>query len=112
LKAATCRRKRYKVILLAVMAGLRLGSQESAKVRAISAEKAASGGDFGLSVKDITRIGERLPNDSSVMILLLEHLWAKKFRDMIRNYGGVLVNQEIIKPDTLARLGEKLAESQ
>ncbi|HSD57340.1 MAG TPA: cysteine peptidase family C39 domain-containing protein [Methanotrichaceae archaeon] len=97
--------------LLAVMAGLRLGSQESAKVRAISAEKAASGGDFGLSVKDIMRIGERLPKDSSVMILLLEHLWAKKFRDVISSYGGVLVNQEIIKADTLAKLGAKLAES-
>jgi predicted double-glycine peptidase len=97
--------------LLAVMAGLRLGIRESAKTRAEEAVKTVSRGDFGLSVEDIKRIGKELPSDSSAMILLLEHLWAKKFRDMIRGYGGVLVNQEIIKADTLARLGAELAES-
>ncbi len=98
--------------LLAVMAGLRLGSRESAKTRAEEAVKAVSRGDFGLSVEDIKRIGKELPRDSSAMILIFEHIWAKKFRDLLRSYGGALVNQEIIKADTLAQLGTKLAESQ
>ena len=97
--------------LLAVMAGLRLGSKESAKVRAEEAAKAVSRGDFGLSVEDIKRIGKELPRDSSAIILLLEHLWAKKLRDILSSYGGVLVNQEIIKADTLAGLGARLAKS-
>jgi predicted double-glycine peptidase len=96
--------------LLAVMAGLRLGSPKTPKTRAEEAVKAVSRGDFGLSVGDIRKIGKELPAGRSVMILLLEHLWAKKLRDIVSRFGGVLVNQEIIKADTLAQLGTKLAE--
>jgi hypothetical protein len=96
--------------LLAVMAGLRLGSRESARVRAAGAEKAASMGDFGLQTADILKIGGEMPSDSSALILLFEHLWAKKLRNMLGSRGGVLVNQEIIKADTLANLAAKLAD--
>jgi predicted double-glycine peptidase len=97
--------------LLAVMAGLRLGSRESVKARAVEAEKAVSRGDFGLQMVDILKIGKELPADSSALILLFEHLWAKKLRNILSSRGGVLVNQEIIKADTLAKLGANLAES-
>ncbi len=96
--------------LLAVMAGLHLGSKESAKIRAEKAVKAVSEGDFGLSVDDIKRVGVELHRDSSAMILFFEHLWAKKLRDILSRYGGTLVHQEIIKADTLARLGTELAK--
>ena len=68
--------------------------------------KAASGGDFGLPMKDILRIGEELPNDSSALIFVLEHLWGKKFKDILSKYGGVLVSQQIITADKLAALGK------
>lgn len=96
--------------LLAVMAGLRLGSRESVKARAKRAEKAVSRGDFGLQKEDILKIGNELPADSSALIMLFEHLWAKKLRNILSSRGGVLVNQEIIKADTLAKLAKSLAE--
>ena len=96
--------------LLAVMAGLRLGSRESVKARAKGAEKAVSRGDFGLQKEDILKIGNELPADSSALIMLFEHLWAKKLRNILSSHGGVLVNQEIIKADTLAKLAKSLAE--
>jgi uncharacterized protein len=97
--------------LMAVIAGLRLGSRESAKARAAEAEMAVSRGDFGLERGDILKIGRELPADSSALILLFEHLWAKKLRNILNSRGGILINQEIIKADTLAKLAEKLAES-
>jgi predicted double-glycine peptidase len=96
--------------LMAVMAGLRLGSHESAKGRAEDAVNAASRGDFGVSVEDIKKSGERLPPGSSAVVVLLEHLWATKLRDVIRSLGGEVINQEFIKPDTLARLQARLSE--
>ena len=96
--------------LLSVIAGLRLGSRESPRARAAEAEKAVSRGDFGLQIEDIVKIGEEMPADSSTLILIIEHLWAKKLRDMLSSRGGILVNQEIIRADTLAKLGAKLAE--
>jgi len=92
--------------LLAMLAGLRLGSEESLKARAQDAEKAASGGDFGLPMKDILRMGEELPKDSSAIIFILEHIWGKKFKDILSKYGGVLVSQQIITADKLAALGK------
>jgi predicted double-glycine peptidase len=96
--------------LLSVIAGLRFGSLESPRARATEAEKAAYRGDFGLQIEDIAKIGEEMPADSSTLILIIEHLWAKKLRNIFSSHGGVLVNQEIIKADTLAKLGAKLAE--
>jgi len=96
--------------LLAMLAGIRLGSKESLKARARDAETAAFGGDFGLQMKDILRIGEELPTDSSALIFILEHLWVKKFKDILSKHGGVLVSQQIITADKLAALGGIAAE--
>ena len=88
--------------LLAMLAGLPLGSEESLKARAQDAVKAGNGGDFGFTMRDILRMGEQLPNDSSAFIFILEHLWGKKFKDIISKHGGVLVSQQIITADKLA----------
>jgi predicted double-glycine peptidase len=96
--------------LVAMMSGLRLGSHESVKGRAEDAVKASSRGDFGVSVEDIKKFGEKLPPGSSALVVLLEHLWATKLRAVLRSFGGTLVDEEVIKPDTLARLQANLAE--
>ncbi|MDD1752014.1 MAG: hypothetical protein LUQ38_02850 [Methanotrichaceae archaeon] len=43
--------------------------------------------------------------------MLFEHLWAKKFREIISNLGGALVDQEILTADRLAALGARLRRS-
>lgn len=96
--------------LVAIIAGHRFRSKESDKVMAKGAIEAASSGDFGLQVEDISKIGKEMPADSSALIMLFEHLWAKKLRNTLNSRGGVLLNQQIIKADTLAELGSKLAE--
>jgi len=96
--------------LLAAIAGFSRGGRTAAEARALKAAKAASEGDFGLPAKDILQIGSRLPENSSAMILLFEHIWAKRFNDIISSYGGVIAIQEIIGRDTLSRLGQILSE--
>ena len=96
--------------LMAVIAGLRLGEREDAKFGEKDAKRDATGGDFGLPAEDLVRIGEMLPENSSALILLLEHLWAKKFKDVVANYDGFIINQEMIKADTLAALSKKIFE--
>ena len=88
--------------LLAMLAGLPLGSEESLKARAQDSVKAGNGGDFGFTMRDILRMGEQLPNDCSAFIFILEHLWGKKFKDILIKHGGVLVSQQIITADKLA----------
>lgn len=93
--------------LMAAIAGLRLGGRLRAKSRALEAVRAASEGDFGLQAEDIMKIGDMMPANSSAMILIFEHIWAKKLRDIFDSYGGILVNQQIIGKETLADLGER-----
>ena len=44
-----------------------------------------------LADEDIADLGEELPPNSSAAILVVEHLWATRFRDAIANSGGELV---------------------
>jgi len=44
-----------------------------------------------LAEEDITDLGAELPPNSSAGILLVEHVWAKRFRDAVVNSGGELV---------------------
>lgn len=99
--------------IVAEIAGLRLGGPEVAKSMVEAAFKGAAKGDFGLSEKNIQRMGKELPPNTTALIILFEHLWGKKLRDVVvGEYGGVIVNQRIISRDELDELGAKLkAES-
>ncbi len=99
--------------IVAEIAGLRLGGPKAAKSMVEAAFKGAAEGDFGLSEKNIQRMGEELPPNTTSLIVLFEHLWGKQLRDIVvGEYGGVIVNQRIISRDELDKLGAKLkAES-
>jgi len=99
--------------IIAAIAGLQLGGQEAAESMTKEAVKAALIGDFGLSEEFIQQKGKELPPNSSAFVVLFEHRWAKKLKDIaIREYGGTIVGQKIISDEDVARLGSRLqAES-
>ena len=97
--------------LLGAMAGLGMGGREAAEVVAEVTAKRAVEGTFGLSEKDIQIIAERLPNESSAILLIFEHLWARRLRDAINRRGGVVMAQEMVKPETLIKWGKWWSEA-
>jgi uncharacterized membrane protein len=99
-------------VVVAAVAGLKLGGQEAAESMAKAAVKEALIGDFGLSEELIRQRGKELPPNSSAFIVLFEHRWAKKLKDIaIREYGGTVVDQRIINDEVMAMLGSKLQEA-
>jgi len=66
----------------------------------------------GLSEKHLQKMAEDLPPDRSALLLILEHVWAKRARDLFSSLGGSLVSHEMISHDMLIRLGAQLGESQ
>ncbi len=94
--------------LLAAIAGLASGGTEEALARAESAVRAA-GSDFGLSAEEVQRIAEKLPPGHSAVIVLVENLWERAFREAVGRHNGSLIRQSWYGADTLARLGERLA---
>jgi uncharacterized protein len=75
----------------------------------ISGEAAATDTP-GISEKHLQKMAEDMPPDHSALILILEHAWGKKARELLTSLGGSLVSHEMITHDTLIRLGAKLRE--
>jgi hypothetical protein len=87
-----------------------LAGQKKAKVAAALA--AASTGDFGLSLADLHRLGERLAPRQSLMVILMENLWERTLGEIVARHDGQLAGQRLIPAASLARLGEQLAGAQ
>ena len=90
--------------IIAAVTSLATGERGDALREAESALRAAATGDFGLSQREIEKIGEKVPPDHSAMIILFENLWERRFRETVRKYQGELILQKAILPEDLARL--------
>lgn len=82
------------------------GAEAGAKA---GAERAAQK-EYGLSRERMMEIAQRMPNGTAAGLLLVEHLWAKNLKEIIRNQDGVVLAQGIIEPAALVALGSELAE--
>jgi predicted double-glycine peptidase len=96
--------------IIAALAGLGTRGRDEARQMAESAVQAAAAGDFGLSPRDLQRIGEKLPPDHSAIIILFENLWERRFREITRKYQGELIIQKAFVPEQIAKMGEELAK--
>jgi len=75
----------------------------------IAAEEAAPE-TYGISEKNLQKMADDLPPDHSALLLILEHVWTKKARELFASLGGSLVSHGIITPDLLIRFGAQLRE--
>ncbi len=90
--------------------GLGAAGKEGAKAGAqLGAERVAQN-EFGLNKERIMKIAQDMPKGTAAGILLVEHLWAKKFKEIAMKQNGVLLAQGLIEPIALVALGAALAE--
>jgi uncharacterized membrane protein len=74
----------------------------------VGAENALEG-DFGVADEDIDEIAADLDNNSSALMLLVEHLWSIPMKEAIINSNGRLVGNWIIQPEMLVEMGAEMA---
>ena len=90
--------------------GLGAAGMEGAEAGAqLGAERVVQN-EFGLNKERIMRIAQDMPKGTAAGILLIEHLWAKKFKEIAMKQNGVVLAQGLIEPIALVALGAKLAE--
>ena len=77
----------------------------------IAAEEAAPD-TSGISEKNLQKMAQDLPPDHSALLLVLEHVWTKRAKELFSSLGGSIVSHGIITPDLLIRLGAELREGQ
>jgi len=65
--------------------------------------------DFGFNIEEIERIIEKIPNNSSFAIVLIEQCWTIEFEDNITKAGGKLLAQGQVSPLSLANVEAEIA---
>jgi predicted double-glycine peptidase len=95
--------------LLAAIAEESVGGSLLVRTKAQAAIRVAAKGDFGLSTTDLNRIGDRLQPDRSAIILLMENVWERQFKEVAAKYGGSVLSQRMITSEAIAKFGNGLA---
>jgi hypothetical protein len=54
---------------------------------------------------------DELPDDSSALVLAIEHLWAVPLRDAVRDAGGVVIAHRSLTPEDLITFGMDLGDA-
>jgi hypothetical protein len=94
---------------LGAIIGALLGFEfEGEEASAGDAPDEVGGHAFGLSRGDIEGIAAALPAGHSAGLLLVEHVWARRFKSAVRDAGGVPLGEGFLTPEVVASVGAEL----
>lgn len=96
--------------VVGALIGLGAGGKEGAAAGAEVGAQMAAMKDFGLSKKELLTIAKDMPNGTAAGIMLVEHLWAKKLKEIAIRQKGIVMANGFISPLELVYLGAQLAE--
>jgi len=88
--------------IISAIASRSLGVPELARTKIEAAVADAAAGDFGLSADDLQALAQKLQPDESVIAILFENVWERRFREAARARGGEVCNQQLISSKALA----------
>jgi uncharacterized membrane protein len=91
------------------LVGLGAAGEEGAKAVANAAAEAAYYKEFGLDQKQVKEIAKNIPKGTYAGFLLIEHLWAKKFKEIALKKHAFLLANGFITMDSLVAMGAHLA---
>jgi uncharacterized membrane protein len=63
-----------------------------------------------LDQKQVKEIAKNIPKGTAAGFLLIEHLWAKKFKELAMKKNAVLLANGFITMDSLVAMGSRIAE--
>ena len=89
--------------LLGLGAGGMQGAETGAEMGAEFSEK-----DLGLKESDIRDIADDIPDNSSALLMIVEHLWAKKVKQALVNSDGIMLAQGMLTPELVVQVGAAL----
>jgi hypothetical protein len=63
---------------------------------------------FGLSQQDIEAMAARLEPGTGAALLLIEHVWARDLKKVLREAGGVPIGEGFLTPEAIAGVAAEL----
>ncbi len=99
---------------IGALLGLGAAGEEGAKIGARAGAEAVAQRvaqrEFGLSEAQIRDIAEGMSNNTAAAFILIEHLWAKKLKEIARAQDGTLLANGLVSPEALVTIGALLEE--
>ncbi len=95
---------------IGALIGLGAAGEKGARAGAQAGAETVAEKEFGLSPAQIEEIAADVPNGTAAGFLLIEHLWAKRFKEIARAQGGVVLANGFIAPEVFVAIGALLAE--
>jgi uncharacterized membrane protein len=95
---------------IGALIGLGAAGKKGAMAGAEAGAMTVAQKDFGLSQDEIMDMAKEIPKGTAAGILLFEHLWAKKLKELVLKQNGIVLAQGVIEPIALVALGAELAE--
>jgi uncharacterized membrane protein len=103
-------RERFGAVVGALI-GFGAGGEEGAQTGAEAGTMAAAERSFGMTDEDVQSIADAIPNDTAAAVILIEHLWAKDFKQSLLDANGFLIAQGMVTPEALVMAGAALREA-
>lgn len=95
--------------VVGALVGFGARGEEGARVGAEAGAMAMAENEYGVSEEDIREVADSIPVNSAAALLLIEHRWAIRFKEAIRDAGGFLIASGMLTPEVLALYGAELA---
>ena len=65
--------------------------------------------DIGITEEDVQDLVGYIPDGTSALLMIVEHLWAKKIKQALVNANGAMIAQGMLTPELVMRIGAKMA---
>jgi uncharacterized membrane protein len=95
---------------LGALLGLGMAGVEGAKAGALAGAEYGEH-DIGITEKDLQNIVGYIPKNSSALLMIVEHIWAKKIKQSLVNANGVMIAQGMITPELVVKIGAGLRDN-
>lgn len=95
--------------VVGALVGFGARGEEGARLGAEVGAMAMAENEYGVSEEEIREVADSIPVNSAAALLLIEHRWAIRFKEAIRDAGGFLLASGMLTPEVLALYGAELA---
>jgi uncharacterized membrane protein len=90
---------------IGALIGFGAGGEEGANKGYREGEEMVAERGIGFTQKDMDRVAKDIPNNSSALIMIIEHLWAKDLKQQLLDANAVMIAHGMLTRDMFIQIG-------
>lgn len=90
---------------IGALMGFGAAGEEGANVGWREGEKSVIENGFGFTQDDMDNVADDIPNNSTALIMIIEHLWAKDIKQQLMDSNAVLIAHGMLTRDMFIQIG-------